>query len=184
MFSFPACHNQVKGELIEYGHAIYNQMLDELTSWDFEWDRVLAIKERQLLFEANFSLTGQYGEIRELLREAFRVRRIEELQASASSLIALRETSASVNENRRLALTATVIAFIVSVLGLGGAVDFMRQSVKPYIPGLRNLPLGTMLEPVVLGLAVLVLLGLLSWTVQLVFRKKYFVRKKNQRNAP
>ena len=178
MFFFPTCHNQVKGELIEYGNALYNQMLDELTSWDFEWDRVLAIKERQLLFESDFSLTGQYGEIRDLLREAFRVRRIEELQASASSLIALRETSASVNENRRLASTATVIAFIVSVLGLGDAVGFMRQSVKPYIPGLRNLPSGTMLEPIALGVAVLVLLGLLSWAVQIMFRKKYFIRRR------
>lgn len=180
--SFPTCHNQVKGELIEYKHTLYNQMLDELTSRNFAWDQFLAVKERQLLFELNFSLTGQFGEIRDLLREAFRVRRIEELQASASSLIDLRETHASVNEDRRLALTATLIGFILAVLGLGDAVDFIRRTIKPYVPGFRDLAPSSPLESTTLGLTVLALLSLFSWLVHFLLGRRYFISKKKMRN--
>jgi hypothetical protein len=79
-YSLSTQQHQVKGELLEYGRILYKSLLHELEQERLDWDRVFLIKERQVQFDLDLSETGQFGEIRDLLAEGLRARRIPELK--------------------------------------------------------------------------------------------------------
>jgi hypothetical protein len=160
-FSFPTYQHQIKGELLEYGRILYKSLHHELEQEDLDWDKIFLIKERQVRFELDLTQTGQFGEIRNMLAEGLRARRVDELKEQTTALLSLRESMASVRENRRLAMTGMVLAYVLGLLGLPGVVDFLNTNIAPHIDSLAALDEKSLVRIGVLAVCTLaVLIGL------------------------
>jgi hypothetical protein len=137
--SFPTTHHQVKGDLLEYGRILYQSLQDEFEAENLNWDKIFSIRERQVRFELDLHQTGRFGEIRDLIEEGFKARRIGNLKEQMAALLSLREGMASVSENRRLAMTGVILAYLLGFLGLPGVIDFLNANVAPHIAFLAGL---------------------------------------------
>lgn len=173
-------HHQVVGEYIEYGRMLYMSLQHELEETNLDWDKLFRIRQRQVQFEIDLSQTGRYGEIRSLLRAGLKARGIPELKEQTQSLLALSEAMASVRENRRLTMTGMVLAIVLSLLGLPGAIDFLNAHIAPHIPWMAAQGEKSLLRIGILALvssAAIVVVPLGSW---LVFKRLRWISSRDR----
>lgn len=136
---FDTYHNQVKGDLLEYGRILYMSLRDELSKDDIDWDKIFSVKSRQVQFELDLQQTGQFGEIRDFLAEGLRARRLGDVKGQNAELLSLRESMASVGEDRRFTMTGIVLGILLSLFGVPGLVEFSNEYLVPHIPYLSAL---------------------------------------------
>jgi hypothetical protein len=160
-FSLPTHHHQVAGELLEYGRILYKSLLDALDQ-KLDWERIFAIKERQVRFEIGCHDAARFGEIRDMISGGLRARKVDELKAQTAALLALRESIASVTETRRLTGAGMLLAFVLGLIGIPGILDFLNNNIASHIGVLSVLKKDSLARIGILFIATLVILTLFA----------------------
>jgi hypothetical protein len=154
--------HQVTGEILDYAPMLYRSLLHELEDPSFDWERAFVIRERQVEFEQGLEATGRFGEIRSLIEAGLKARNVPTLKANIAALLALRESIASVSENRRLATSAMVLAVVLGLTGVPDVVEFLDAHFASHLPMLRMLPPASFPRIGILASATLLLLALVG----------------------
>jgi hypothetical protein len=127
----PTMQHEVKGEVIEFAPMLYRSFIHELENRNLTWGRVLSARERIVEFELTLADVGKFGEVRESIVKGLEARDLSKIRHLAERQLALRESTASVEESRRLTAVGVVLAVTIGALGLPGVIEFVSEQAFP-----------------------------------------------------
>lgn len=119
--------NQVKCELLEYGYMLYRR-LAEISGILEKSDEILSLKQSVAQLEIKLNETSVYGEIRDMITTGWVNMGVDKLKTLISELTTIRQTQASISEQRHSFLWQVVLTLVFGLLSLLSAAS---NIVKP-----------------------------------------------------
>lgn len=119
--------NQSQCELLEYGYMLHRRML-EVTANPQRIGASLRDREKLIKLEIAMNDVSGYGELRDLLHQGWNDMHVNRLQEAVSDMIAIKQTEASMQEERSI----TALQIVISIaFGVATAADFGAGFVQP-----------------------------------------------------